>query len=676
MLTDTRKSPFAKVHGIPHDAVKLTPGFWKDCLDMCAMSTVPQIGRIFEDNDISHVVENFRICGGEREGRHRGTPFGDGDFYKWMESALYCGVYLEDSQLLEQVDAYIRLIAKAQRPDGYLSTKQIISEMTGGEDTRQKDINEFEVYNFGHLFTLASLHKRLTGKDDLIQVAGKAARYLETLYNKAEETGQARTAVCPSHHMGLVELYRATGDKRYRSLAIKSMKIRDMVEDGMDDNQDRIPLLEHKAIVGHAVRANYLYAGVADLYAETGQREWLEVLHRVWRSLTEKKMYLTGGCGALYNGTSPYGNFFHDQKVHQAYGYEYQLPNITAYNETCASIGAVMWAYRMFTVEPQAGYLDTLERMMYNVNLAAVSLDGKRFFYENMLRRTKELDYEFVWPRERSEYIKSFCCPPNVSRLLSQVGEYFYMVSEDTVWTGLYGASESQIKLDNGAEFLMRQETEYPYNGRIRFTFTGVEAAEVKTGDGKVADTRPMGAEPGTARHEKPWKLMLRIPGWAEGGSLMANGKLTKLTSAHSGTYLCVEIMNTSEAVIELSLDMPARLTMANSMVEETEHHVAVERGPLVYCMESPDAKVDTLDDLVIPADAEFKTETIQIEGRQITALKSMFLVMERDGYDRSVLYQTLRGYKKVPKEVRMIPYFAWDNRGMGEMRIWFPLTY
>ncbi len=656
MLTDTRRSPFAKVHGIDHDAVRLTPGFWKDCLDMCADGIVPQIRAIFEDNDVSHVVENFRICAGDSKGRHRGTPFGDGDFYKWMESALYCGTYRKDSQLLEQVDSYIRLIAKAQRTDGYLSTKQIISEMTGGEDTRQKDINEFEVYNFGHLFTLASLQKRLTGRDDLTVVAGKAARYLETLFDKAEESGQARTAVCPSHHMGLTELYRATGEESYRTLAIRSMEIRDLVEDGMDDNQDRIPLAQHKAIVGHAVRANYLYAGLADLYAETGESKWLEVLHHVWKNLTEKKMYLTGGCGALYNGTSPYGNFFHDQKVHQAYGYEYQLPNITAYNETCASIGAVMWAYRMFTVEPQAQYMDTLERMMYNVNLASVSLDGKRFFYENMLRRTREMDYELVWPRERTSYIKSFCCPPNVSRLLSQVGEYFYMVSEDAVWIGLYGASQSQIRLDNGAEFVICQETEYPYDGRIRFTF--------------------MEGDSGAGSLEKSWKLMLRIPGWADGGALVVKEKRTDLTSADAGTYLCVEITNTRETIVELHLDMPVRLTTSNSMVEETENHVAVERGPLVYCMESPDAEVGTLDDLVIPADAEFTTQIIQIEGRQIMALHSAFLAIERDGQDRKALYKPLGRYKKVWKKVQMIPYFAWDNRGMGEMRIWFPVSY
>ena len=650
MLADTTYSPYAKVHGLLYENVTVMQGFWKESLDMCADHTVYQIKKLFESDEISHVVENFRICAGESVGRHRGTPFGDGDFYKWMESALYCGFYKKDEKLLEQVEVYICFIGKAQRADGYLSTKQIISELTGGENTRQKDINEFEVYNFGHLFTLASLHKRLTGRNNLIQIAEKAAEYLEKLYEQAEKSGQAQTAVCPSHHMGLVELYRTTGEERYRRLAVKAMKIRDMVKEGLDDNQDRIPLAEHEKIVGHAVRANYLYAGLADLYMETGEKKWMDVLQRVWKNLVTKKLYITGGCGALYNGTSPYGNFFHDQKIHQAYGHEYQLPNITAYNETCASIGGVMWAYRMFMADPNAEYIDVMERMMYNVNLAAVSLDGTRFFYENMLRRTKELDFELVWPRERTEYIKSFCCPPNLARVLSQIGEYFYVVSKDSVWIGLYGASMCQIKLENGATFRMCQETAYPYDGKIRFTFDDIE-------------------------QEMPWNLMVRIPGWAESGTLTVNGRIRKLTAIDAGTYQCISIEHIKGSIVELKLDMPVRLTVANSMVEEIENHVAVERGPLVYCMESLDTAVSTLDDLFIPADAKFETENILMQGRNVVALKSKFWSLDRERYDRNALYQTLGPYRKKQEEVRLIPYFAWDNRGMGEMRIWFPVS-
>ena len=650
MVTDTYNSPWAKVHGIPFKNVTLEDGFWKETGRVCADSTVYHLKKMFDSEEISHVVENFRICAGRSKGRHKGTPFGDGDFYKWMEAALYCAVSQNNEALLKELEDYIQLLGEAQRSDGYLSTKQIIEEMKG-KKSRLKDINDFEVYNLGHLFTSACLYNRLTGKDNFLKIAEKAAGYLKQVYHQAEDTGQVQTAVCPSHYMGLVELYRTTGEKEYLELAAKAVRLRDMVENGMDDNQDRIPLLEHDRIVGHAVRANYLYAGLADLYAETGRKDYLQVLHRVWNSLVQKKMYLTGGCGALYNGVSPYGNFFRDQKIHQAYGYEYQLPNITAYNETCASVGGVMWAYRMFTVEPKAVYMDVLERMMYNVNLGAVSLDGKKFFYENMLRRTWKLDYQLVWPRERTEYIESYCCPPNLARLIAQTAEYFYMKSEDSVWIGLYGESTAVIDLDNGAAFQLHQSTAYPYDGTICFTFDQV-------------------------RDERPWKLMLRVPGWVKRGKLKVNGKERKLFSGESGTYIEIFMERTKGAQVELVLDMPARLTVSNSMVEETENHLAVERGPLVYCMESKDGLVEDLDDLLLPANAVFAPEEYWIQGRKMTALKSCFLKIDRDHYDKEALYSSCGSFRLRQVQVRLIPYFAWDNRGMGQMRIWFPAQW
>ena len=215
------------------------------------------------------------------------------------------------------------------------------------------------------------------------------------------------------------------------------------------------------------MRATYLYAGVADLYAEEGDKEYLDVLHKVWKNMVNTKIYLTGGVGALYNGASPYGDFWNHQLIHQAFGYEYQLPNVTAYNETCASIGLVMWAYRMFLIEPKAEYFDVIERALLNVNLAAVSLDGKKFFYENMLRRAKKLEYKLIWPLTRTEYLISYCCPPNLARMVTQSGEYAYTVSDDSIYTGIYGECEAALTLKNGAAFTLKQKTEYPYDGKI-----------------------------------------------------------------------------------------------------------------------------------------------------------------------------------------------------------------
>ncbi len=650
MLTDTRRSPYAKVSPVEWNAVKWTGGLWKERTQTCIACTIPQLQSMFENKNISHVLENFRICAGEAEGEFDGTVFGDGDFYKWMEAAVYAAALSDDQALLAQLDDYVELIGKAQQEDGYLSTKQIIGEKKGNGVSRMGDINDFEVYNFGHLFTSACLYKRVTGKDDFLRIAERTADYMEQLYQEAKRSGQVQTAVCPSHYMGLIEMYRTTGKHRYLELASQAVALRDSVRDGLDDNQDRIPVKQHEKIVGHAVRANYLYAGIADLCAEREETEYRVVLAKVWRNLADKKLYLTGGCGALYNGASPYGNFFTDQKIHQAYGYEYQLPNITAYNETCASLGGVFWAYRMFLLNPKAEYFDIIERMMLNTNLAAVSLDGKRFFYENMLRRVKKLDYELIWPMTRTEYILSYCCPPNLARTIVQSTEYVYTVSDHEVWTGLYGCCEGRFSLQNGAVFTLKQDTEYPFDGRIRFTCENVE-------------------------RNLPFVLQLRIPGWVRKGYIRINGVTEELRPEMAGTYQAVEVMNPVSDEVDLYLDMEVRHTVAHTMVEENTNQAALERGPLVYCCETPDTASETLDDLLLDLSAEFTEEEIEIAGRKVRTLSAEEYCFIRSDYDRNALYQTIRSIKMRRERVRFIPYYAWDNREYGEMRSWFPIA-
>lgn len=667
MLTDTRKSPNAGLQGLPFSDVKWTGGLYKERFDTCTASMVPHLQKMFESRDISHVLENFKIAAGDADGDFEGTVFGDGDFYKWMEAAVYTAVRSDNRELLERLEEYVALIGRAQQPDGYISTKQIIGERNG-KAARLGDINDFEVYNFGHLFTSACLYKRLTGKDSFLTIARKAAGYLKNLYDRAEESGEVQTAVCPSHYMGLAELYRTTGDRDYLELLKKAVTLRDSVKEGLDDNQDRLPLKEHDRIIGHAVRANYLYAGVADLCLEEEEPELAEVLHKVWNSLVTQKMYITGGCGALYNGASPYGNFFTHQLVHQAYGYEYQLPNVTAYNETCASVGGVYWAWRMFCLEKRAEYVDVLERMILNVNLAAVSMDGRRFFYENMLRRAKKLPYELIWGQERAEYILSYCCPPNLARLMAQMSEYAYAVDEDGIYMVLYGASRARVAFpgkdgeEQDSGLILVQETGYPYDGNIRFTFEEEETQALKS----------CGS----------FSLHLRIPSWVRNGTVRCRNRRTgedeesySLSRKDGGTYICLKIEDPKNREILVDFAMEARLTCAHPLVEEDSGQVAVERGPLVYCIEGMDAAAETLDDLMIPSDIRLEPEDFVIEGRTVTSLKGSFLLRKReDGYDRNALYQDYgnREYEKIT--ARMIPYFAWDNRGMDEMRVWLPI--
>lgn len=648
MLADTRKSKYAKVSGAEYDQIKWTGGFWKDVVENCAESTVPHLQKMFEALDAGHVVENFRICAGEKNGEFGGSDFGDGDFYKWMESQLYSAEQLQDQSRLDKLDEYIDLIGRAQEEDGYISTKQIIGMRNGTRQGRLGDINEFEVYNMGHLFTSACLYKRITGKENFLDIARKAADFLENMYAEAEKKGEVQTAVCPSHYMGLVEMYRTTGEKKYLDLAHKTIVLRDSVKEGMDDNQDRLPLKEHEKIIGHAVRATYLYAGVADLYAEEGDKEYLDVLHKVWKNMVDTKIYLTGGVGALYNGASPYGDFWNHQLIHQAFGYEYQLPNVTAYNETCASIGLVMWAYRMFLIEPKAEYFDVIERALLNVNLAAVSLDGKKFFYENMLRRAKKLEYKLIWPLTRTEYLISYCCPPNLARMVTQSGEYAYTVSADSVYTGIYGECDAVLTLENGASFTLKQKTEYPYNGKIVFEFENVSC-------------------------DRPVTLNLRIPKWAEAGSIKVGAEERKLDKTTRESYQAVHIEKLAGTRVELELEMPVRFTMAHPMVEEDSQLIAVEKGPLVYCMESPDADIRTLDDICINIHSTFRENKIRIKDREIGVLETEAYQILHEDYDPDELYQSFTGEKKKSIPVRLIPYFAWDNREYGEMRIWMP---
>lgn len=648
MLADTRKSKYAKVSGAEYDQIKWTGGFWKDVVENCAESMVPHLQKMFEALDAGHVVENFRICAGEKNGEFGGSDFGDGDFYKWMESQLYSAEQLQDQSRLDKLDEYIDLIGRAQEEDGYISTKQIIGMRNGTRQGRLGDINEFEVYNMGHLFTSACLYKRITGKENFLDIARKAADFLENMYAEAEKKGEVQTAVCPSHYMGLVEMYRTTGEKKYLDLAHKAIVLRDSVKEGMDDNQDRLPLKEHEKIIGHAVRATYLYAGVADLYAEEGDKEYLDVLHKVWKNMVDTKIYLTGGVGALYNGASPYGDFWNHQLIHQAFGYEYQLPNVTAYNETCASIGLVMWAYRMFLIEPKAEYFDVIERALLNVNLAAVSLDGKKFFYENMLRRAKKLEYKLIWPLTRTEYLISYCCPPNLARMVTQSGEYAYTVSADSVYTGIYGECDAVLTLENGASFTLKQKTEYPYNGKIVFEFENVSC-------------------------DRPVTLNLRIPKWAEAGSIKVGAEERKLDKTTRESYQAVHIEKLAGTRVELELEMPVRFTMAHPMVEEDSQLIAVEKGPLVYCMESPDADIRTLDDICINIHSTFRENKIRIKDREIGVLETEAYQILHEDYDPDELYQSFTGEKKKSIPVRLIPYFAWDNREYGEMRIWMP---
>jgi DUF1680 family protein len=642
-------SPHAVMRNVGLGDVTWTHGFWAKEFERCRRDMLPAMEQIMVGTEPSQFLHNFRIAAGLEEGRHRGAAWNDGELYKWLEAAAAVHAVTKDRDLDRRMDEIIRVLARAQRADGYLHTPVLIKQRQGNPDARPfQDRLNFEMYNFGHLLTAACVHHRATGKRNLLDVAVKAADYLDAVFRHPTPE-LARHAVCPSHYMGMVDLYRTTRDAKYLRLAETFVNLRDLAEGGTDDNQDRIPFRKQTEAVGHAVRANYLYAGVADLYTETGDRTLLEPLLKIWENVVFQKMYVTGACGALYDGASPDG--VRDQKqiarTHQAYGRNYQLPNLTAHNETCASIGNLLWNWRMLEITGEARYADVLERVLHNAILAGVGLDGRSFFYTNPLQRLDRMPTELRWSRTRQPFLSSFCCPPNVVRTLAEAGTYAYSRSEDAVWVHLYGGSVLDTSLREGERFCLQQETDYPWDGRVRLKVDACPA--------------------------RPVTLRLRIPGWAKGAALSVNGSAEQ-PSPEPGRYVALKRTWSVGDVVELILPLRPRLIEAHPLVEETRNQVAVQRGPLVYCLESCDlAKGVSITDVVLP-------RGIELRARHEAGLLGGVTVLEGEAETRmepawgKELYREWTPAPRRPVALKLIPYHVWGNRGPSEMTVWMPL--
>ncbi len=355
-LVDTTSSPFATIQTVGMDGVRWTHGFWADRFELCRTQMVPRMARLMEGTNYSQFYYNFEILAGLAEGKSRGATFNDGDFYKFLEGASATLAVTNDAALRQRLDDIIAVIAQAQAKDGYLDTWVQLHQRGGDTNVAPfQNPENFEMYNLGQLMTAACVHYRATGETNFLAVARKAADFLRHAFHDPTPS-LANSLICPSHYMGMVELYRATDDPRYLELANKFLALRKLVQDGGDDNQDRLPFAQQAEAEGHAVRANYLYAGAADLFLETGDPDLWRPLAAIWTNVVTKKMYVTGGCGALYDGASPDGakDQKHITRVHQAYGRNFQLPNTTAYNETCANIGNVFWNWRMFLATGEA----------------------------------------------------------------------------------------------------------------------------------------------------------------------------------------------------------------------------------------------------------------------------------------------------------------------------------
>ncbi|MES2275532.1 MAG: glycoside hydrolase family 127 protein [Bacteroidota bacterium] len=649
-LTNTSASPYAKLSSVDMGNVTWTKGFWADRFKVCRDTMIPNLWRIYTDPKISHAYKNFEIAAGLDTGAHEGPPFHDGDFYKLLEAVASMYATTRDPKLNALMDQAISVIGKSQRADGYLHTPVIISQQKRGQETAFKDPNNFEAYNLGHLMTAACIHYRVTGKRNFLDIAIKATDYLDKFYSSASPES-ARSAICPSHYMGVAEMYRTTHNPKYLQLAKRLIDLRGANKDGTDDNQDRIPFRQQTTAIGHAVRGNYLYAGVADIFAETGDTTLMHALNLIWQDMVTRKMYVTGATGALYDGVSPDATSYNPkeiQQVHQAYGRDYQLPNFTAHNETCANIGNVLWNWRMLQVTGKAQYADVMELALYNSVLSGISLSGREFLYTNPLSFSDDLPFSSRWSKDRVGYIKlSNCCPPNVVRTISEVSDYAYSISDKGLWLNLYGGNNLSAKLKDGSPIKLSQVTDYPWNGRISITMQQAPANAIS--------------------------LFFRIPGWSNGASLTVNGKAVS-SKLIPGEYAEVKRNWKAGDKIELNLPMPVKLMEANPLVEETRNQVAVKRGPIVYCLESKDLpKGQKVSGVALSANINLKPELIKIDGSDIMSLTGKADLRSKTNW-KNQLYKEVTPGKRDALNIRLIPYYAWGNRGHVDMETWIPL--
>lgn len=583
--------------------VLIEDGFWtprlqshKDVtMGVCIDQIENQTGRIRN-------FENAAL----KQGEHSGIFFDDSDVYKALEGMAYSLQNIPDPVLEAKCDEWIDKFAAAQEEDGYINTFYTLT----GLDKRWDNMDKHEMYCAGHMIEAGVAYYNVTGKRKLLDVCIRMADHMMTIF------GPGKRNWVPGHEeieLALVKLYQATGDKKYLEFSEWLLDQRGhgygshSVSQGEAARkwnpvyyQDDAPVRDMCEIAGHAVRAMYLYCGMADVAAYTGDQGYIDALNRLWDDVVLRNMYITGGIG---------------QSAHnEGFTEDYSLPNLTAYCETCASVGMVLWNWRMNQFTGDSKYADVMERSMYNGALAGISLEGDTFFYVNPL--------ESVGNHHRKPWYGCACCPSQICRFLPSIGNYIYGVSDNAVWVNLYMGNTAEVKVA-GKDVTLTQKTDYPWDGAIALT-VGTKSP-VKT------------------------QIRLRIPDWCSSYTLAVNGQPVE-APVEKG-YAVIERKWKNDDTVELNLDMPVEVVAADPRVKENEGKRAVQRGPLVYCIEEADNKVD-FDSLRISEDAQFTTEF-------------------RPDFLRGVVTITAR---TADNTLNYIPYYTWDNREAGGMKVWVPL--
>jgi len=623
-------------------------GFWAPRVRLMAEEVIPHQWKALNDQipgaEPSHAVENFRIAAGEVQGTFHGMVFQDSDVAKWLEAASYSLQYAPNPELERLVDEVVDLLGRAQREDGYLNTYFTVA----APDGRWKDMSfGHELYCAGHLIEAAVAHHEATGKTNFLSIVRKYADLIRR--EIGPDPGQRR--IYDGHEeieLALVKLYQATGDESYLQLAKYFIDERgrqpcfllDEPTFGgeakdrwfhLDYFQAHAPVREQRTAEGHAVRAMYLYSAMADLARLTGDAGLKETLLRLWDNVTQKRMYITGGIGSQGHG--------------ERFTIDYDLPNDTAYAETCAAIGLVFWASRMFRLDPDAKYADVMERALYNGVLSGISLDGKRYFYVNPLEvhpPTAHFRHDMQHVKtERVPWFGCACCPPNIARLVASLNRYVCTAENGDVFYHLYAGSRSEWDV-NGRTVRLAMKTDYPWDGRID---VAVECGEPVF-----------------------FHLCFRWPGWADEAAVAVNGERVDARGALHKGYIRLGREWRNGDRIRLHFPMRVKRMAAHPLVRENAGKVAVQRGPVVYCLEEVD-NGPHLADIRLAANPQFETEFRH-------DLMGGIVVIRADGYRSDpeewgdVLYRELSGRLR-KMTITFVPYACWGNRKKGEMTVW-----
>ncbi|HTL54805.1 MAG TPA: glycoside hydrolase family 127 protein [Candidatus Limnocylindrales bacterium] len=615
------------VQPVPFTQVQVNDGFWTPRMETNRASTV---WYDFQKCEETGRIDNFAKAGKLMSGEFRGIPFDDSDVYKVIEGAAYTLALHPDPKLDKYLDDLISKIAAAQEPDGYLYTARTIDPKCRldffGPTRWSKLEGSHELYNVGHLYEAAVAHFQATGKRSLLEVALKSA----DLICKTFGPGPGQLQEPPGHEeieIGLVKLFRVTHEQKYLQQAKFFCSIRGRPETHKlrgAEQQDDKPIVEQSEAVGHSVRAGYFYSGVADVAALTGDRAYIEAIGRIWTNVVSKKFHLTGGIGASPNG--------------EAFGANYDLPNDSAYLETCAAIANALWNERMFLLHGDAKYLDVLERVIYNGFLSGVSLTGDRFFYPNPLESDGKGKFN-MGSCERAPWFGCSCCPVNDVRFIPEIASFIYATRADELFVNLFIAGTAKIDLA-GTPIEVRQTTEYPWHGKVTLTLTPAQPHQFALAI----------RIPGWARNQPvPSDLYHYADGLAPAVKLAVNGKTTKV-KLDKGFARLERTWKPGDTVL-LDLEMPVRRVVANPAVEADRNRFALERGPLVYCAEGADNSGKVLDK-IFPGKIQLATRPrADLLGGIVTVTASS---------DNSVA-------------LTCIPYYAWCHRGPNEMRVWFP---